>query len=205
MSMPCCFSNTGRAKVAAAGFCMQLALGAVYGWSVFLTPLQQHFNASKVATNLTFTITLAVLGIARRCAGIEPWASDDRILDNSRPARHRVSESDWLSRSATKTRPTGTPNFYRAVRANLPHRALASTQRQRGGGCGRGPCNGTATSGAVHLATSDTLEIAGRARRLCRDRVEEKGGTCHCQHRERKTTIRSHSASPFTDRRCRHP
>jgi hypothetical protein len=27
-------SSTGRARIAAAGFCMQLALGAVYGWSV---------------------------------------------------------------------------------------------------------------------------------------------------------------------------
>jgi MFS transporter, OFA family, oxalate/formate antiporter len=69
MSMPYGFSNTGRAKVAAAGFCMQLALGAVYGWSVFLTPLQQHFGASKVATNLTFTITLAVLGITAGFGG----------------------------------------------------------------------------------------------------------------------------------------
>jgi OFA family oxalate/formate antiporter-like MFS transporter len=41
----------------------------VYGWSVFLTPLQQHFGASKVATNLTFTITLAVLGITAGFGG----------------------------------------------------------------------------------------------------------------------------------------
>src|SRR5688572_33447185 len=69
MSMPHGFSNARRAKVAAAGFCMQLALGAVYGWSVFLTPLQQHFGASNVATNLTFTITLAVLGITAGFGG----------------------------------------------------------------------------------------------------------------------------------------
>jgi MFS transporter, OFA family, oxalate/formate antiporter len=62
-------SNTVRVKVAAAGFGMQLALGAVYGWSVLLTPLQQHFGASKVATNLTFTITLAVLGITAGFGG----------------------------------------------------------------------------------------------------------------------------------------
>ena len=48
---------------------MQLALGAVYGWSVFLTPLQEQFSASKVATNLTFTITLAVLGITAGFGG----------------------------------------------------------------------------------------------------------------------------------------
>jgi OFA family oxalate/formate antiporter-like MFS transporter len=48
---------------------VQLALGAVYGWSVFLTPLQEQFSASKVATNLTFTITLAVLGVTAGFGG----------------------------------------------------------------------------------------------------------------------------------------
>src|ERR1700724_769741 len=62
-------SSTGRARIAAAGFCVQLALGAVYGWSVFLTPLQEQFSASKVATNLTFTITLAVLGVTAGFGG----------------------------------------------------------------------------------------------------------------------------------------
>jgi hypothetical protein len=40
-------SSTGRARIAAAGFCMQLALGAVYGWNVFLTPLQDQFSALR--------------------------------------------------------------------------------------------------------------------------------------------------------------
>ena len=31
-----------RARIAAAAFCMQLALGAVYGWSVFLNPLRER-------------------------------------------------------------------------------------------------------------------------------------------------------------------
>ena len=51
-----------RSGIAAAAFCMQLALGAVYAWSVFLNPLRAHFAASKVEVSLTFTITLAVLG-----------------------------------------------------------------------------------------------------------------------------------------------
>lgn len=52
-----------RTGMAAAAFCMQLALGAVYGWSVFLNPLREQFEASKTEVNLTFTITLAVLGV----------------------------------------------------------------------------------------------------------------------------------------------
>lgn len=58
-----------RTWIAAAGFFMQLALGAVYSWSVFLGPLQAQFGASKAAINLTFTITLAVLGVTAGFGG----------------------------------------------------------------------------------------------------------------------------------------
>jgi OFA family oxalate/formate antiporter-like MFS transporter len=58
-----------RATVAAAGFCMQLALGATYGWSVLLNPLQSHFSATQAEVNFTFTITLAVLGITAGFGG----------------------------------------------------------------------------------------------------------------------------------------
>jgi OFA family oxalate/formate antiporter-like MFS transporter len=58
-----------RAKIATAAFFMQLALGSVYGWSVFLVPLQEHFGATRVETNFTFMLTLAVLGIAAGFGG----------------------------------------------------------------------------------------------------------------------------------------
>jgi OFA family oxalate/formate antiporter-like MFS transporter len=58
-----------RVRIAAAAFCMQLALGAVYGWSVFLTPLREHFGAGKMEVTLTFTITLAVLGVTAGFGG----------------------------------------------------------------------------------------------------------------------------------------
>jgi OFA family oxalate/formate antiporter-like MFS transporter len=58
-----------RCGIAAAAFCMQLALGAVYGWSVFLNPLREQFSASKTEVNLAFTITLAVLGVTAGFGG----------------------------------------------------------------------------------------------------------------------------------------
>jgi OFA family oxalate/formate antiporter-like MFS transporter len=61
--------HSARARIAAAGFCMQLALGAIYGWSVFLIPLQQRFEATRSEVNLTFTITLAVLGVTAGFGG----------------------------------------------------------------------------------------------------------------------------------------
>ena len=58
-----------RVRIAAAAFCMQLVFGAVYGWSVFLNPLREQFGASKAEANLTFTITLAVLGATAAFGG----------------------------------------------------------------------------------------------------------------------------------------
>jgi OFA family oxalate/formate antiporter-like MFS transporter len=63
------FGMSQRAGIAAAAFCMQLALGAVYGWSVFLSPLQSEFGAGRAAVNMTFTITLAVLGLTAGFGG----------------------------------------------------------------------------------------------------------------------------------------
>jgi MFS transporter, OFA family, oxalate/formate antiporter len=62
-------STSQRIRVAVAAFWMQLALGAVYGWSVFLNPLIEQFSARKTAVNLTFTITLAVLGVTAALGG----------------------------------------------------------------------------------------------------------------------------------------
>jgi OFA family oxalate/formate antiporter-like MFS transporter len=65
----CARAASPRIGIAAAAFCMQLALGAVYGWSVFLNPLREQFGAGKPEMNLTFTITLAVLGITAGFGG----------------------------------------------------------------------------------------------------------------------------------------
>ena len=48
---------------------MQLALGAVYGWSVFLNPLQDMFSASRLEVSLVFTITLVMLGLTAGLGG----------------------------------------------------------------------------------------------------------------------------------------
>ena len=61
--MPTVTPIQNRWLVALAAFCMQLALGSVYAWSVFLKPLVEHFGATKSQVSLTFTLTLAVLGI----------------------------------------------------------------------------------------------------------------------------------------------
>lgn len=63
-------SSTNRWGVAAAGFLMQMALGAVYAWSVFRTPLAKQFHWSISQVTLTFTICVFVLGVAAFFGGL---------------------------------------------------------------------------------------------------------------------------------------
>jgi MFS transporter, OFA family, oxalate/formate antiporter len=61
---------TNRWLVAAAGVLLQVALGAVYAWSVFRTPLTKQFGWSISEVTLTFTISIFVLGIAAFFGGL---------------------------------------------------------------------------------------------------------------------------------------
>jgi MFS transporter, OFA family, oxalate/formate antiporter len=63
-------SNTNRWGIAAAGFLMQMALGAVYAWSVFRVPLAKQFHWSIEQVTLTFTISIFVLGISAFFGGL---------------------------------------------------------------------------------------------------------------------------------------
>jgi OFA family oxalate/formate antiporter-like MFS transporter len=62
-----------RWRIAAAGVVMQIALGAVYAWSVFRVPLSKQFGWSISEVTLTFTICIFVLGIASFFGGL--WLS----------------------------------------------------------------------------------------------------------------------------------
>jgi MFS transporter, OFA family, oxalate/formate antiporter len=63
-------ATTNRWALATAGFFMQMALGAVYAWSVFRTPLVKQFHWSISDVTLTFTICIFVLGIAAFFGGL---------------------------------------------------------------------------------------------------------------------------------------
>jgi OFA family oxalate/formate antiporter-like MFS transporter len=63
-------TNTNRWGIAAAGFLMQMALGAVYAWSVFRVPLAKQFHWSIEEVTLTFTISIFVLGVAAFFGGL---------------------------------------------------------------------------------------------------------------------------------------
>jgi MFS transporter, OFA family, oxalate/formate antiporter len=59
-----------RWPIAAAGVVMQIALGAVYAWSVFRIPLTQAFGWTISEVTLTFTIAIFVLGFAAFAGGL---------------------------------------------------------------------------------------------------------------------------------------
>ncbi len=61
---------TNRWSIAIAGVLLQVALGAVYAWSVFRPPLTKQFGWSISEVTLTFTISIFVLGIAAFFGGL---------------------------------------------------------------------------------------------------------------------------------------
>src|SRR6202522_4561928 len=63
-------SNNNRWGIAVAGFLMQMALGAVYAWSVFSPPLTKQFHWSIEEVTLTFTISIFVLGVSAFFGGL---------------------------------------------------------------------------------------------------------------------------------------
>lgn len=63
-------SGSKRWGIALAGILLQMALGAVYGWSVFRGPLTRQFHWSISEVTLTFTIAIFVLGFASFFGGL---------------------------------------------------------------------------------------------------------------------------------------
>ncbi len=62
--------NHNRGRIAVAGVVMQVALGAVYAWSVFRKPLTSEYDTSVSAVNATFSITILALGFAAFAGGL---------------------------------------------------------------------------------------------------------------------------------------
>ena len=63
-------ATQNRWVIAAAGVLMQVALGAVYAWSVFRIPLTRGFGWTIPEVTLTFTIAIFVLGLAAFGGGL---------------------------------------------------------------------------------------------------------------------------------------
>ncbi len=62
--------SANRWGIALAGIFLQIALGAVYAWSVFRIPLSKQFGWTIPQVTLTFTIAIFVLGFASFFGGL---------------------------------------------------------------------------------------------------------------------------------------
>jgi MFS transporter, OFA family, oxalate/formate antiporter len=63
-------SNFKRWGIAIAAILLQMALGAVYAWSVFRVPLARQFHWTISQITLTFTVAIFVLGVASFFGGL---------------------------------------------------------------------------------------------------------------------------------------
>ena len=73
-------TTPNRWVIAAAGVVMQVALGAIYAWSVFRTPLIDEFGWTISEVTLTFTIAIFVVGFATFGGGIWMGRSGPRVV-----------------------------------------------------------------------------------------------------------------------------
>lgn len=69
-----------RWGIAVAGVVLQVALGAVYAWSVFRKPLTGLYHWSDSQVTLTFTIAIFVLGLAAFFGGLWNTRSGPRVV-----------------------------------------------------------------------------------------------------------------------------
>jgi OFA family oxalate/formate antiporter-like MFS transporter len=66
--------------IALAGILLQMALGAVYAWSIFRAPLAKQFHWTISEVTLTFTIAIMVLGFASFFGGLWLKRSGPRVV-----------------------------------------------------------------------------------------------------------------------------
>jgi MFS transporter, OFA family, oxalate/formate antiporter len=73
-------SRFNRWRIAVAGILLQMALGAVYAWSVFRVPLAKQFHWTISEVTLTFTIAIMALGFAAFFGGLWLKRAGPRVV-----------------------------------------------------------------------------------------------------------------------------
>ena len=78
--MPNSGTRTNRWAIAVAGVIIQIALGAVYAWSVFRIPLTRAYGWTISQVTLAFTIAILTLGFASFIGGLWMRRSGPRVV-----------------------------------------------------------------------------------------------------------------------------
>src|SRR5712692_6946737 len=63
-------NTSNRWLIAGAGVVMQVALGAVYAWSVFRIPLTKNYGWTVAQVTLVFELAIFMLGLASFAGGL---------------------------------------------------------------------------------------------------------------------------------------
>ena len=61
--------TTSRWWRVVGGLSMNMALGTLYGWSVFVAPLEKQFHWTRSQTSTTFTVAVTVFALSFILAG----------------------------------------------------------------------------------------------------------------------------------------
>src|SRR5947209_19937845 len=69
-----------RSIIALAGVLMQVALGAVYAWSVFRIPLNQTYGWTVSQVTVAFELAILVLGFAAFAGGLWMRRTGPRLV-----------------------------------------------------------------------------------------------------------------------------
>src|SRR5258708_31001170 len=81
-------TNTpNRSIIAVAGVLMQVALGAVYAWSIFRIPLTQTYGWNVSQVTVAFELAILVLGFAAFAGGLWMRRSGPRTVAVCAPGR----------------------------------------------------------------------------------------------------------------------
>jgi OFA family oxalate/formate antiporter-like MFS transporter len=72
--------NPNRWLIAAAGIVMQIALGAVYAWSIFRIPLTKNYGWTVSQVTLVFELAILMLGLASFAGGLWMRRAGSRLI-----------------------------------------------------------------------------------------------------------------------------
>ena len=92
-------NTSNRWDIAIAGVLIQIALGAVYAWSVFRIPLTRAHGWTISQVTFAFELAILVLGFASFAGGLLMRRSGPRVIAGA--GRHTLRRRHYLGRLVT--------------------------------------------------------------------------------------------------------
>jgi len=96
---------------------MNMALGTLYGWSVFVAPLERDFHWTRSQTSTTFTIALASPGVGATASG--SITASSTIARATTTAAHGYSTGDSVTITGASCTPDCSPYNTTATISNV--------------------------------------------------------------------------------------